>query len=64
MVKIKKLLSDISEWNIVHLNIFEYIRSDLNSYKLTSIEARISHIINLKSTVKSYAHKLWCVKNS
>jgi len=59
---IKKLLTAIAEWNIVHLNVYEYVRSNLNSYKFTSIEEARSHMLSLnESTVKSYAQKLWCV---
>ena len=58
---IKKLLREIADWNIVHLNAIEYIRPD-NSYRFTSREAGRSYILNLnESTVKSYAQKLWCV---
>lgn len=56
----KKLLKDIADWNVVHLNAIEYIRPD-NSPIFTSKEAGRSYMLNLnESTIKAYAHKLWC----
>jgi hypothetical protein len=57
----KQLLKDIADWNVVHLNAIEYIRPE-NSPIFTSKEAGRSYMLNLnESTVKAYAHKLWCV---
>ena len=56
----KKLLRDIADWNVVHLNAIEYVRPD-NSPIFTSKEAGRSYMLNLnESTIKAYAHKLWC----
>lgn len=57
---IKKLLKDIADWNVVHLNAIEYIRPD-DSPIFISKEAGRSYMLNLnESTIKAYAHKLWC----
>jgi hypothetical protein len=57
----KKVLKDIADWNVVHLNAIQYIRPE-NSPIFTSKEVGRSYMLNLnETTIKAYAHKLWCV---
>jgi hypothetical protein len=58
---LKNLFNKIHQWNIVHLNAFEYITpTDRNSDNPLSIEVRKSHMLKLDETsLNNYSNKLW-----
>lgn len=50
----------INEWNIVHLNAYEYIKSNSNSYNINSIEARTANMLKLDNlSLNNYSKRLW-----